>query len=70
MSKQATCPICKNVLPVEPPQTAPFCSSRCQQVDFFRWSEGRYAIVDQLDPVEAQLRAMEGDVALDKDPDS
>ncbi|MCA9094516.1 MAG: DNA gyrase inhibitor YacG [Planctomycetaceae bacterium] len=29
---------------------APFCSSRCRQIDFFRWSDGKYKIVEEIDP--------------------
>ena len=28
----------------------PFCSERCRQVDLLRWSQGKYAIVEPLDP--------------------
>jgi endogenous inhibitor of DNA gyrase (YacG/DUF329 family) len=28
----------------------PFCSERCQQIDLYRWSEGKYAIVEPIDP--------------------
>jgi len=46
-----TCPICDKELP---PNSAtelksfPFCTKRCQQIDFTRWSDGRYAIVEDL----------------------
>lgn len=52
MIRPLTCPICQKPLP---PQAAteskhfPFCSARCRQIDFFRWSEGKYAIVESLD---------------------
>ena len=38
----ATCPICKR----HPPEAkyAPFCSSRCADVDLGRWFTGGYAI--------------------------
>lgn len=53
MVRPMTCPICKKAVP--PPAegaatTAPFCSDRCRQIDFFRWNDGRYAIVESLDP--------------------
>ena len=50
-----TCPICgKPVPPAADPaaSTVPFCSLRCRQVDFFRWNDGRYAIVEPLDPAK------------------
>jgi endogenous inhibitor of DNA gyrase (YacG/DUF329 family) len=53
MVRPMTCPICRK--PVPPPaegvtSAVPFCSDRCRQIDFFRWNDGRYAIVEQLDP--------------------
>ncbi|MCA9015222.1 MAG: DNA gyrase inhibitor YacG, partial [Planctomycetaceae bacterium] len=41
----------------------PFCSKKCRDVDFFRWSEGRYAIVEELDPriIELQRLDQEGE---------
>ena len=35
----------------------PFCSVRCQQIDLYRWSEGKYAIVEPIDPelIDAEL---------------
>lgn len=63
MTNTQSCPICKNQLP-EPAECTPFCSERCQKIDLFRWFEGKYAIVDQLDPIEAQVLAAEGDIPL------
>ena len=53
MVRPMTCPICGK--PVPPTvdavkSTAPFCSDRCKQIDFFRWNDGRYSIVEPLDP--------------------
>lgn len=69
MIKRQSCPVCNGELPEATPGTFPFCSERCQKVDFFRWCDGRYAIVEQLDPVEAQLMAMEGEVPLQDSSD-
>ena len=33
----------------------PFCSPRCRQIDLYRWSEGKYAIVEDRDPEVAQF---------------
>lgn len=63
MIKRQPCPICKKELPDEPTYS-PFCSERCQKVDLFRWFDGKYAIVDQLDPMESQMLAAEGEVPL------
>lgn len=48
-----TCPICKK--PLEPEADGsksfqPFCSNRCRKIDFHRWWDGKYAIVEEVDP--------------------
>ncbi|MBC7818002.1 MAG: DNA gyrase inhibitor YacG [Planctomycetaceae bacterium] len=51
MSKTTTCPICRKTLASDAARESeyfPFCSERCRHVDFFRWSEGKYAIVEPL----------------------
>ncbi len=60
MIRAMTCPICGRECgsvgrPAATGETAveknflPFCSQRCQQIDFHRWWQGRYAIVDEMD---------------------
>jgi endogenous inhibitor of DNA gyrase (YacG/DUF329 family) len=51
--RQPTCPICSKAIVQDDIRTSkvfPFCSERCRQVDLLRWSVGKYAIVDPLDP--------------------
>lgn len=65
MVRPMTCPVCgKPVAPTEDhsKSPAPFCSDRCKQIDFFRWNDGRYAIVETLD--EARLT----ELTVDPDP--
>lgn len=52
MIKPLTCPICDKPVPAgdERPESFPFCSERCRQVDLLRWSSGKYAIVEPLTP--------------------
>ena len=72
MVRPMTCPICgKPVPPTADPvaTTAPFCSDRCKKIDFFRWNDGRYAIVEPLDPAriaEAMLDAEDSDILPDE----
>jgi endogenous inhibitor of DNA gyrase (YacG/DUF329 family) len=39
------CPTCKTQLPDPPPETVPFCGSRCKLADLGSWLEGKYAVV-------------------------
>ena len=58
MIRRQSCPICAKSLPADAGvslTTFPFCSDRCRQIDFFRWSDGKYAIVEELDPAVAEL---------------
>ena len=52
MIKLPQCPICNKTIAGEVAREAadflPFCSERCRNVDLFRWSEGKYAIVEPL----------------------
>lgn len=53
MIKPPQCPICERPLvgaAARDSSAFPFCSERCQRVDFFRWCDGKYAIVEPLDP--------------------
>jgi endogenous inhibitor of DNA gyrase (YacG/DUF329 family) len=48
-----TCPICgQTVAPASDPAASfsPFCSRRCKQVDLMRWCDGKYSIVEPIDP--------------------
>ena len=52
MIRPQTCPVCGKQLAVVADTEScsfPFCSERCRRIDFFRWSEGKYAIVEPLD---------------------
>ncbi len=62
MIQPQTCPICRKVVTANASdgQSAfPFCSKKCRDVDFFRWSEGRYAIIEELDPRMIELQRLE-----------
>ena len=53
MITRRNCPICDKALP-DVQEAAdrhfPFCSARCREVDLFRWFDGRYAVVEDIDP--------------------
>lgn len=66
MIRLPECPICqKSVPPASDPNAifAPFCSRRCKEVDLARWCDGRYAIVESIDPARL-LEATNEDLTL------
>ena len=53
MIRPQTCPVCDKTLASDKEgehRHFPFCSERCWQIDLYRWSEGKYAIEEPLDP--------------------
>ena len=49
----STCAVCGKSLPDNAAADSPlfpFCSQRCKQVDLMRWFDGRYAVVNDMDP--------------------
>ncbi len=71
MIRPQSCPICDKVLPLDAAASSndfPFCSERCRNVDLLRWSDGRYAIVEPLDPDAIDPDAIDPD-AIDPDVD-
>lgn len=68
MILRKNCPVCDKPLPDDPvlaKRLFPFCSVRCRQVDLYRWSQGRYAIVEQVDPDVVELLSMDPDIEVD-----
>ena len=72
MISPMTCPVCsKPIHDSEERAAAPFCSERCKKVDFFRWWDGQYAIVENIpadltDQLQAELG--EPDQSVSEDP--
>ncbi|MFY9254292.1 MAG: DNA gyrase inhibitor YacG [Fuerstiella sp.] len=67
MIKPHQCPVCDKTFSASEPEGAaqfPFCSSRCRQIDLFRWTEGRYAIVEDIDPMVAQFLKEDPDITV------
>jgi uncharacterized protein len=70
MVRRQTCPVCGKLPPDDLEKARrflPFCSDRCRSVDLLRWTQGRYAIVDQLAPEEAELLQHDPDVTIADD---
>ena len=58
MIQPQTCGLCGKVLEVAAAGTSklfPFCSERCRNIDLYRWSEGKYAIIEPLDPEDYDI---------------
>ena len=69
MIRLPECPICgKTVPPATDPNASysPFCSRRCKEIDFFRWCDGRYAIVESIDLTQQQPESMTDDGEYDE----
>jgi endogenous inhibitor of DNA gyrase (YacG/DUF329 family) len=71
MIRPQTCPICGKDLAADAALESdffPFCSKRCRQVDLYRWSEGKYAVIEPLtaDDLDAESFDGQGD-AFDPD---
>lgn len=67
MIRRHSCPVCRRELPVDPEEARrvmPFCSQRCRSIDLLRWSQGRYAIVEQLSEDEVEVLREDPDIAV------
>jgi endogenous inhibitor of DNA gyrase (YacG/DUF329 family) len=68
MIQRHRCPICEQEFdhPESPAKSFfPFCSDRCRMVDLCRWSDGRYAVVEQLDPQVVDLLREDPNIHID-----
>ncbi|MEZ6125018.1 MAG: DNA gyrase inhibitor YacG [Planctomycetaceae bacterium] len=67
MIKPHSCPICDQTFSADSADRAatfPFCSERCRQVDLLRWCDGRYAVVEDLDPMVAEFLKHDPDIVV------
>jgi len=58
MIRPTNCPVCRKAVPKtegKPAVTFPFCSERCRNIDLARWADGKYAIVEQLNPIQLAM---------------
>lgn len=55
----AKCPICKKTS-IDNAQISPFCSSRCKEVDLYKWFSGNYSVpvVEYDDISEEELEKL------------
>jgi endogenous inhibitor of DNA gyrase (YacG/DUF329 family) len=60
--KQVNCPTCQKIVPWNETETfRPFCSKKCQLIDFGDWASERHSI-----PVEKPLSEFDDDDLDDK----
>jgi len=61
MIQPVSCPICQKAPQPNASESAafPFCSTRCKQIDLARWLDGKYAVVEDLDPDRLALELMD-----------
>ncbi len=72
MIRLPECPVCaKPVPPASDPNAgfAPFCSRRCKEEDLVRWFDGKYAIIESIDP-ERLVDLVPGQDTLASDDES
>lgn len=63
------CPICGHE--VADPETAPFCSARCRDIDLGRWLKGSYRLPGPpTTPPTAPPETEKGDGSADETPSS
>ncbi len=70
MIRPHRCPVCdREFEPQEGQQEAlfPFCSDRCRSIDLVRWWDGRYRIVEDVDPQTAELLQHDPNITVDND---
>lgn len=70
MIRPHRCPVCdREFTPRDEAAEAlfPFCSDRCRQVDLVRWWDGRYRIVEDVDPQMAELMQHDPNITVDND---
>ena len=62
------CPTCGEQVKYEGNEFRPFCSNRCQILDFGAWADGEYALPAELSELtEEDLQQLERDI--DKNPE-
>ncbi|MEO2035222.1 MAG: DNA gyrase inhibitor YacG [Planctomycetaceae bacterium] len=71
MIRPHRCPVCEREFPPNGEAAEslfPFCSSRCRSIDLYRWFDGRYKVVEDIDPQMAEL--LQHDPNMDVQDDS
>lgn len=63
MIQPVTCPLCAKPLPPTASESAsfPFCSRQCKVIDLARWLDGKYTVVENLDPDQLPLELLDPD---------
>lgn len=72
MIRPHQCPVCEREFDTAAEKSSalfPFCSDRCRSIDLLRWSDGRYRIVEDLDPQVAELLQHDPNISVEDDSD-
>ena len=66
MIRPHQCPVCEKAVQQSDDSRGlfPFCSDRCRKVDLFRWFDGRYAVVEEVDPLVAEYLKEDPDITV------
>ena len=66
------CPVCDAEFEPTaeiPKSLFPFCSDRCRSIDLLRWFDGRYKVVEDIDPQAAQILQHDPNIKVQDEPD-
>ena len=72
MIRPHQCPVCDQEFEPAGEQSSslfPFCSDRCRSIDLLRWSDGRYRIVEDVDPEMAELMRHDPNITVEEESD-
>jgi endogenous inhibitor of DNA gyrase (YacG/DUF329 family) len=64
------CPVCEREFEPNAENSEslfPFCSDRCRSIDLFRWFNGRYKVVEDIDPQTAALLQYDPNITVQDD---
>lgn len=70
MIRPHQCPICESEVDPNGRNSEtlfPFCSERCKSIDLLRWADGRYKVVENVDPEVAELLRDDPNITVEED---
>lgn len=70
MIRPLRCPVCEREIPPNgevAESLFPFCSDRCRSIDLYRWFDGRYKVVEDIDPHVAEILQHDPNIEVQDD---